>query len=75
MEYLKFTDFRNHSRECFEKIEDGESYIIIRKGKPVAKILPFNQKQAGWKRKITRIKLNKTDKTTIDFISEERNDR
>ena len=75
MEYLQFTDFRNHSKEYFEKIEDGESYIIIRKGKPVAKIIPFNQRQRGWKRNVTRVKLKKSDKTTIDFISEERNDR
>ena len=75
MEYLQFTDFRNHSKEYFEKIEDGESFIIIRKGKPVAKILPFSQGLTGWKRNVTRIKIKKPDKTTIDFISEERNDR
>ena len=75
MEYLQFTDFRNHSKEYFEKIEEGKSYIIIRKGRPVAKILPFEQKAQGWKRKITRIKLNKNSKTTTDFISEERNDK
>ena len=75
MEYLQYTDFRNHSRTYFEKIEDGASFIIIRKGKPVAKILPFNQKTAGWKRNITRIKLNQSEKTTTEFIREERNEK
>lgn len=74
MEYLQYTNFRNHAKEYFEKIEEGESYIIIRRGQPVARVLPFNEKQQGWKRKKTRIKLKDSRKTATDFIVEERND-
>ena len=72
MEYLQFTDFRNHSKEYFEKIEGGEGFIIVRKGKPVAKILPFEEKAQGWKRPVRRVKLKTTEKTTTDYIAEER---
>ncbi len=74
MDYLKFTDFRNHSKEYFDKVEQGSSFIIIRKGKPVAKILPFKESIAGWKRDNIKIKL-KTAKTTLDYITEERNEK
>jgi len=75
MTYLQFTEFRNHSKEYFEKIEKGEAFIIIRKGRPVAKILPFIQKTQGWKRDVSRIKLRKTNKTTTDYIIEERSEK
>ncbi len=30
MTYLKFTDFRNKSKEYFDQVEHGSSFIIIR---------------------------------------------
>ena len=74
MEYIKFTDFRNHSKEYFDSIEHGNSYIIIRKGKPIAQITPFNDKEPGWKRKNRKIKL-KNSKTTLEYIIQERNEK
>jgi prevent-host-death family protein len=41
MTYIQFTDFRNRAKEYFEKVESGSSFIIIKRGKPVAKIVPF----------------------------------
>ncbi len=74
MNYLQFTDFRNKSKEYFDKVEHGSSFIIIRKGKPIAKILPFNQLEVGWKRDNKKIKL-KTKKSTLDYILQERSER
>ncbi len=74
MNYLKFTDFRNNSKEYFDKVEHGSSFIIIRKGKPVAKILPFDVSNPGWKRNNIKVKL-KTTKTTLDFLLDERNEK
>ncbi len=74
MEYVKFTDFRNHSKEYFDEIEKGKTFVIIRKGEPVARITPFRQVSQGWKRDNRKIKLN-GKKTTLDYISEERRDR
>jgi antitoxin (DNA-binding transcriptional repressor) of toxin-antitoxin stability system len=55
-------------------VEHGSSYIIIRKGKPIAKILPFNQTGPGWKRETKKIKL-KSDKTSLDYIIQERSEK
>ncbi len=74
MNYLKFTDFRNHSKEYFDKVEHGSSFIIIRKGKPIAKVVPFNDSIAGWKRENKKIKL-KNNKISLDFIIQERNEK
>lgn len=73
MKYIKYTDFRNHSKEYFEKIQSGESYIIIRKGQPAAKIIPFEDKGSGWKRDIKKIRI-KSNKTTLDYILSERSE-
>ncbi len=74
MKYLKFTDFRNRSKEYFDKIERGSSFIIIRKGKPIAKITPFDEALAGWKRETVKVKL-KSSKTSLDFLRDERDER
>jgi prevent-host-death family protein len=74
MNYLKFTDFRNKSKEYFDKVERGSSFIIIRKGKPIAKILPFSQVEPGWKRENKKITL-KSKKSTLDYILLERSER
>ncbi len=75
MEYLQFTDFRNRSKEYFQKIEEGKSYIIVKKGKPIAKIIPFEPPKQGWKREVKRVRLHATTKTTTDYLTEERRDR
>lgn len=75
MEFLNYTDFRSRSKHYFEAVEGGSSFIIIRKGKPVAKISPFRESQTGWKRKVRRIKLQNTEKTTLDYLMEERSEK
>lgn len=75
MEYVQFTDFRNHSKDYFDRIEEGESYIIVRKGKPVARMLPFDQPTPGWRRNLKRVELKPGRKTTTEYITEERRDR
>lgn len=74
MNYLQFTNFRNKSKEYFDKVEKGSSFVIIRKGRPVAKIIPFAETTSGWKRENRKIKL-KTKKTALDYILEERNEK
>ncbi|TAL37477.1 MAG: type II toxin-antitoxin system prevent-host-death family antitoxin [Spirochaetes bacterium] len=73
MDYLKFTDFRNHSKEYFDNVEKGSTYIIIRKGKPIARIVPFAEKTTGWKREIKKIRLRK-NADTLEYIKRERDE-
>ncbi|MBP7737521.1 MAG: type II toxin-antitoxin system Phd/YefM family antitoxin [Spirochaetes bacterium] len=74
MNYLKFTEFRNKSKEYFDQVEHGSSFIITRKGKPVARLVPFGNVEQGWKRENRKITL-KTKKATLDFINAERGER
>ncbi len=74
MNYLKFTDFRNRSKEYFDKVEHGSSFVIIRRGKPIAKIVPFDESSSGWKRENAKVKL-KTSRSSLDYIMRERNEK
>ena len=75
MNYLKYTEFRNHSKEYFDKVEqEGDEYVIIKKGKPIAKIIPFDEKTPGWKREHKKVTLKK-DKSTLDYIRAEREEK
>ncbi len=58
MEYLQFTTLRNSAKEYFDEVENGKSYVIIRKGKPIAKVIPFAENVVqGWKREVKLEKL------------------
>jgi prevent-host-death family protein len=75
MNYLQFTDFRNNSKEYFDKVERGNSFVIIRKGKPVATLKPFKEEvNEGWKREIKKVKLKKC-KDSSEYIISERNEK
>lgn len=74
MEYVQYTDFRNRSKDYFDKVEKGFEYAIIRKGIPIAQITPFLGHTTGWKRDIKRLDLKgKVD--TLKLISEERSEK
>ena len=84
MNYLKFTEFHNKSKEYFDQIEKGQSYIITRRGKPIARILPLNDTQKvvsvkeqnvpGWKKKFKKvvIKGEPSHITIVKMRNEER---
>jgi len=57
MDYLQFTELRNSAKEYFDKVEKGKSFVIIRKGRPIAKVVPFAEPTPGWKREVKRVKL------------------
>lgn len=55
MEYARSTDLRRHLGRYIERIEQGESLILIHRGKPIARITPFEperRKEPTWKRPI-----------------------
>jgi prevent-host-death family protein len=74
MNQLQYTDFKNHSKKYFDKIEKGSSFIILRKGKPIAKLIPIEEKINGWKRDNRKVKL-KNNKTTLEYILQERSEK
>lgn len=72
MQFLQFTEFRNKSKEFMDAVENGQSYVIVRHGKPIANVTPFKEEIVqGWKRPHRRI-APKGTKTSTDYIMEER---
>lgn len=53
-------------------VEKGEVFIITKKGKPIAEILPLTDKSRNWKRNIEKITLPEGISTQT-YIEEERN--
>lgn len=54
MRTVTFTEFRKDASALFSAVEDGETIRIIRHGKPIAEILPFQDtidKLPSWKKK------------------------
>ncbi|MFM8914277.1 MAG: type II toxin-antitoxin system Phd/YefM family antitoxin [Flammeovirgaceae bacterium] len=64
MDYLQFTELRNSAREYFDKVEKGRSYVIVRKGKPIAKVIPFKEAIKGWKRDVQTVTPRKGEDST-----------
>ncbi len=48
MRTITFTDFRKRASGFITEVEHGETLILLRRGKPVAEITPF-QDAAAWK--------------------------
>jgi len=72
MEFLQFTEFRNKSKEFMDAVENGQSYVIIRHGKPIANVTPFKEVSVQpWKRTPKRVTL-KGNASTTDILMEMR---
>ena len=53
MKTVTFTEFRQQASHLLSEVERGETYTIIRYGKPIAEITPYAGAEpvaASWKR-------------------------
>jgi antitoxin (DNA-binding transcriptional repressor) of toxin-antitoxin stability system len=57
MDYLQFSKLSSSTKEYLEEVENGKSYVVLREGKAIAKVIPFNEPIQGWKRKIETVTL------------------
>jgi antitoxin (DNA-binding transcriptional repressor) of toxin-antitoxin stability system len=57
MDYLQFSKLSSSTKEYLEEVEKGKSYVVLREGKAIAKVIPFNEPIQGWKRKIEMVTL------------------
>ncbi len=74
MDYLQFSKLSSSTKEYLEEVEKGKSYVILRDGKAIAKVVPFNEPIQGWKREIKRVTL-KSGVDSSKYIREERDAR
>ncbi|SPD74610.1 Prevent-host-death protein [uncultured Desulfobacterium sp.] len=64
MKTISFTNFRKKASGFIAEVEHGETLILLRRGKPVAEIIPFSDKvqtTPSWKRPGIRLKLKGSD--------------
>ncbi|MBW2027867.1 MAG: type II toxin-antitoxin system Phd/YefM family antitoxin [Deltaproteobacteria bacterium] len=73
MKTVTFTDFRKKASVFITEVEHGERLILLRRGKPVAEIVPFfdiSRKTPAWKEPGIRLRIQGRDLSSA--ILEER---
>jgi prevent-host-death family protein len=64
MKTLLFTDFRKNASGYITEVEHGETLVLLRRGKPVAEVIPFSDdisKIPSWKRPGIRLQISGND--------------
>jgi prevent-host-death family protein len=60
MKTVTFTDFRKKASVFLTEVEHGESIVLLRRGKPIAEVIPFTgspQQMPSWKRSGIRLQI------------------
>jgi prevent-host-death family protein len=73
MKTIAFTDFRKRASDFITEVEHGETLILLRRGKPVAEVIPFSdgpQRTPAWKQPGIRLRIRGSDLSSA--ILEER---
>ena len=73
MKTITFTDFRKKASGFITEVEHGETLVLLRRGKPVAEIVPFSDgahSLPAWKRPVIRLRTIGSDLSSA--ILEER---
>ena len=73
MRAISFTDFRKKASGYITEVEHGETLILLRRGKPVAEVIPFSDetlKKPSWKKSVDRLQIKGNDLSSA--ILEER---
>jgi antitoxin (DNA-binding transcriptional repressor) of toxin-antitoxin stability system len=69
---VKVTELSQKIDKLIAQIENGESCLITKDGKPIAEILPVKNHTQGWKRQFSKVKLP-SGISAQAYIEEERN--
>ena len=73
MKSVAFTDFRKKASDLITEVEHGETLVLLRRGKPVAEVIPFSdkaQRTPAWKLSGIRLCIQGSDLSSA--ILEER---
>lgn len=73
MKTITFTDFRKKASGFITEVEHGETLVLLRRGKPVAEIVPFSDRGhsiPAWKQPAIRLRTKGSDLSSA--ILEER---
>ena len=73
MKTITCTDFRKQSSNFITEVEHGETLVLLRRGKPVAEVVPFSgdiRRPPSWKKTGIRLQVKGSDLSSA--ILEER---
>ncbi len=73
MKTITFTDFRKKASGFITEVEHGETLVILRRGKPIAEVIPFSdrlQRTPSWKQPGIHLQIQGSDLSSA--ILEER---
>ncbi len=73
MRTITFTDFRKKASSLITEVENGETIVLLRRGKPIAEVIPFSgkhRKTPTWKRRGVQLQIQGSDLSSA--ILEER---
>jgi antitoxin (DNA-binding transcriptional repressor) of toxin-antitoxin stability system len=75
MKTVSFTDFRKSASHLFTEVENGATMVVLRHGKPIAEIIPIENKAevSSWKRPGLRLSL-KGAQLSSAIIEERKNE-
>lgn len=77
MKTITFTDFRKRASGFITEVEHGEILILLRRGKPVAEIIPFSDKSRrtpSWQQPGIRLRIRGSDLSSA-ILDERKKDR
>ena len=58
MKTVTLTEFRSHASGMLTQVEQGETFLVLRHGRPIAEICPVDHRthlQPSWKRPALRL--------------------
>lgn len=64
MKTITFTDFRKKASGFITEVEHGESIVLLRRGRPIAEVIPFTDKPRrtpSWKQPGIKLQLHGSD--------------
>ena len=64
MRAITFTDFRKNASGFITDVEHGETIVLLRRGKPVAEVVPFSDEslqKPSWKKRGIRLQIKGSD--------------
>ncbi|NIN01221.1 MAG: type II toxin-antitoxin system prevent-host-death family antitoxin [candidate division Zixibacteria bacterium] len=77
MKIITFTDFRKRASGFITEVEHGETLILLRRGKPVAEVVPFSdesERRLSWKQPAMRLRIRGSDLSSA-ILDERETDR
>ncbi len=55
MKTINFTEFRNNASGMMTEVEHGQTFLVVRHGRPIAEVSPVAAPQPSWKRPALRL--------------------